>query len=249
MRLHRCLAEDELLGELGVGETASEQTEDLPLALRQRRDGCTGLVRLLGVGETLQQSRCNGRAEQRIAVRDQPDRVDEIGGTHVFEQEAARARTDGGIDVFVEVERGQDEDPRRAAGRDDLSRGLDPVETGHADVHQDHVRLELPCEAHGVFPVLGLAHDLEVGTRLDDQREAAAHERLIVDDQHPDAHDASPSGICARTTYPPSAAEPIRTEPPSRATRSRIPIRPLPPESPLLDPPPSSRISRLSSLP
>jgi hypothetical protein len=40
--------------------------------------------------------------------------------------------------------------------------GLEPVELGHADVHQDDVRDQLARERKGLAAVFGFAHDLDV---------------------------------------------------------------------------------------
>ena len=88
---------------------------------------------------------------------------------------------------------------RPAAGGDDPPGRLDPVQLRHPDVHQDHVGLELGGQTHRLGAVLGLADDLEVRSRLDDQPEAAADERLVVGDQDPDAHRSFSIGIRAET--------------------------------------------------
>ena len=88
----------------------------------------------------------------------------------------------------------------RAARRDDPPRRLDPVDARHPDVHQDHVGLELGREAHRLRAVLGLADDLEVVARLEDQAEAAAHERLVVGDQDADRHRSPRAGAARDTT-------------------------------------------------
>src|SRR6185312_16625130 len=81
----------------------------------------------------------------------------------------------------------------------------------------------------------GLAHHLHVRRRPHHDREAAADQRLVVGDYHPD-HVPSPNsallsssrGRLARTRKPP-AYGPASSLPPNRAARSRIPIRPWPP--------------------
>ena len=74
----------------------------------------------------------------------------------------------------------------RARGRQPPRR-LDAVDVRHPDVHQDHVRIQPAREVDGLAPVLGLADHLEVLARLEDQPEAAADERLVVDEQDADA--------------------------------------------------------------
>ena len=66
------------------------------------------------------------------------------------------------------------------------ARGLESVELRHADVHEDHVGSELAGACEGLESVGRLADDLDVLLRFEDQPEAAAHERLVVGDEHPD---------------------------------------------------------------
>jgi hypothetical protein len=101
-----------------------------------------------------------------------------------------------------------------------VARGLEAVELGHPDVHQHQVRRELARALQRRAPVGGFADHLEVGLRVEDHPQAAAHERLIVGDQDPDglghactcAASLSPAGargINADTANPdPPAAGP-----------------------------------------
>ena len=92
------------------------------------------------------------RREQRVALRDHADAVHELLRRHVLQQEAARARAQGVVDVLVEVEGGEHEHARPlalAATASDQTRGLDPVHLRHSDVHEDDVGLEAPHAAHG----------------------------------------------------------------------------------------------------
>src|SRR6266540_4043783 len=117
VRLDRRLAQVELLRELGVREAAGEQTQDLALAAGQ-------LVELVArrhgrAREALDEASRGGRPEERVAGGDDPDRVDELGGLDVLEQEAAGAGLHGGVDVFVEVEGGEHEDAGAGAALDE----------------------------------------------------------------------------------------------------------------------------------
>ena len=128
----------------------------------------------------------------------------------VLQQEARGARLDRRIDVLVEVERRQDHDPWRLAGLlwiDQASRRPEPVKPGHADVHQDHVRAAEAGEVDRAFAVSRLGDDLDVGLRVEDHPEAAAHERLVVGDRDAD-HDAGSRSAAscsdAATSQPPT---------------------------------------------
>ena len=75
---------------------------------------------------------------------------------------------------------------------------LDPVDLGHADVHQHDIRRDAARLLDRLSPVGRLADDLEVGLRLEDHPEAGAHECLVVDDQHAHRPAARPPGARGR---------------------------------------------------
>ena len=123
---------------------------------------------------------------------------------------------------------------RRRVG-DDRARGLDAVHHRHADVHEHDVGRQFARERDRLGAVGGLAHDLEVGRRVDEHAEAAAHERLVVGDEHADrrvAHVMTRSSrrvaAARRRGSRRPAAAPASNVPPSAATRSRMPARPWP---------------------
>ena len=148
-------------------------------------------------GELLDQAARDRGREQRLAVGDDPDAGDQLLGGRVLEQEAAGAGAQGLVDVLVEVEGRQDQHPdlARALGHH-LARGLEPVEVGHADVHEHDVGPQRARRAHRLGAVLGLAHHLDVLLGVEDHAEAGAHEGLVVGEQ--DAHGAH-SGSLACT--------------------------------------------------
>src|SRR3712207_9058467 len=55
-------------------------------------------------------------------------------------------------------------------------RGLDPVELGHADVHEHDVGAQAARRVDGLQPVRRLADDLEVLLRVEDHPEARSEE-------------------------------------------------------------------------
>ncbi len=63
---------------------------------------------------------------------------------------------------------------------------LDPVEAGHAYVHQDDVGTLLGGEADRLLAVLGLADHVDPRRRTEQGSKAGAGQRLIVDDEHGD---------------------------------------------------------------
>ena len=90
---------------------------------------------------------------------------------------------------------------RGAPGRggEDPPRRLQPVEPGHADVHQHDVGLQLLGEPDRAMAVLRLGGDLDVVLGLEDHAQAAADQALVVGDQHPDHDGVRSSGRRARS--------------------------------------------------
>ena len=109
VRLHGRPADEQLGGDLVVGQPAGHQPEDLELP------GGQALVRSVvpggrgTAGEFLDHPPGDGRREQCLSAGDEPDAPHELLRRGVLEQEAARAGPQRAEDVVVEVERGQHE--------------------------------------------------------------------------------------------------------------------------------------------
>ena len=125
--------------------------------------------------------------EQRIAGCDCADRGDQLLGRVVLEHEAACSGFHRLVDVLVEVEGGEDQDPGAAIGREDPPSRLEPVELGHANVHQDDRRVEASRLLDRLQPVRRLGHDLDVLLAGEQHPKAGADHRLVVGHEHPDA--------------------------------------------------------------
>jgi hypothetical protein len=111
--------------------------------------------------------------------------------------------------VFVGVEGGEHDDPRRVALLGQASGRGEPVHPRHADVHQHHVGTCPGDHLKPLGPVASLADDLQVQRTAQHQAEAGPHEWVVVDEHDPDrpaAHRShgnqawrrkSPSGVTA----------------------------------------------------
>src|SRR5947209_2843366 len=120
VRLGRCLADDEALADLVIRQTAGEEVEYLSLARCQLTETGRRCGRRHGrlAGELLDHSARYRRGEERLAARDDPDGGRDLPGRRVLQHEAARAGAEGVVDVSVEPERRQDQDPRAELGAD-----------------------------------------------------------------------------------------------------------------------------------
>jgi hypothetical protein len=72
---------------------------------------------------------------------------------------------------------------------DQLASGGDAVESRHANVHQHEVWMVAPDGDLSLLAISGLADNLDVSLSVEDQAEAGADHRLVVD--HEDADHAA----------------------------------------------------------
>ena len=128
----------------------------------------------------------------------------------------------------------------RLVGRQDHDadaglRGEDPrgrlvaVDAGHAQVHQHEVGRELAASATASSPSAASPTTSMSPADCEQRDDAAAHDRVVVGDQHADHADA-PRGAGSRSSEVVAAgrARRRRASPPTRASRSRMPLRPKP---------------------
>ena len=100
-------------------------------------------------------------------------------------------------------------------GGEDVARRLDAVELGHADVHQHDGRVEARGLLDRLDAVARLGDDVDVGLAREQQAEAGADHRLVVGDEHADAHAPYPlSGRLVVSRKPPPCAAPPLISPP-----------------------------------
>ncbi len=166
-------------------------------------------------GELLDHASRDRRREERVSVGNRADRGDQLFGRVVLEDEAAGARPQRLVDVFVEVERREDQNPRAVVVRENAPGRLKAVELGHADVHQDDARMETRGLVDGFEPVARLGHDFDVLLAGEQHAKAGADHRLVVGDEHTDRHRSSwASGRRVLRTKPPSVAVPAVISPP-----------------------------------
>ena len=146
----------------------------------------------------------------------------------VLEQEAARARAEGVVDVLVEVEGRQHE--HRAAltpTADEPPRRLDAVDARHAHVHQDDVGRVRRASATASRAVGRLGDDARCRPRRRGSSGSRADERLVVGDQDADHAGGRVGDAGAHREAAPVARARLHLAPES-PTRSRMPSSPWP---------------------
>ena len=129
------------------------------------------------------------RGETTASPRaDRADGLRQLVGRHVFQQEPTCSGPQCTEGVFIQVEGGQDEHMAQGARSGDDAGGLDPIERGHADIHQYDIGLvELDQPQRGA-PVRGLADDGYVVLGFEDHAEALTEERLVISQHDADRH-------------------------------------------------------------
>jgi uncharacterized membrane protein YbhN (UPF0104 family) len=231
VRLRGRGAEVQPLGDLPVGPAPGHQREHLSLtAGKDVEAGRRRPVAVRAAHEFTDELAGDARCEQRVAGGHDPDPGQQVGGRRVFEQEAAGASPQRGVDVLVEIEGGKDEhlDVPGLPGPADQPGSFQPVQVRHPDVHEDDIGLCLPRQRDRLGAVAGLTDDLEVRRGVNEHAETAAYEGLVVGHDNADHPATLATGKQARTRKPPSGPGPAANSPPNTATRSRIPMIPCP---------------------
>src|SRR5690606_3558630 len=120
---------------------------------------------------------------------------------------------------------------RWPALRSDAAGGLDPVEVGHADVHEDDIGL---ADGHGLdrlVPGPGLGDHTHVGLVVDDHPQTGTDHGLVVGEDDAECHGTATfwlTGSHADTLRPPPVPRDRLRVPPQAAARSSMPRMPLP---------------------
>ena len=234
-------------GDLVVGQALGDQRQHLALPFGQPGQHPVAGRRPFGAGGQVgDEPPGHARRQQRVAPGHHPDRLEQVGGLGVLDQEAAGPGADRLVDVLVGLEGGQDDhlDPGQVVVGGDAPGGFQAVHPGHPDVHQHHVGALAAGQVDRLRAVGGLAHHLEVVGRVDQHVEPGADQRLVVGEQDPDHGACLPPGRGRRLWSaaglvgegqpggdPEAAAGPgpASTAPPTAAARSRIPASPCPP--------------------
>jgi hypothetical protein len=115
-----------------------------------------------------------------------PDRVGHLIQRDVLQQVAAGARPDRLEQVLFLVADRQHHDLR--ARRDLLGRParLDAAALRHPDVHEHDIGQRFAGHGHRLGPVARLSDHVNVVLLGEDHLQAAAEQRMIIRDQHPD---------------------------------------------------------------
>src|SRR4051794_37292768 len=181
--LHRLVGDEQLLGDVAVRAPTGEQVEDLALAPRERAEPLLARV-VVGARRTAQHvehgRRDRGR-EHHLAARDGDDALLELLGLEAaVHQVAGRAVADRAGDEVLLVAVGEHQHLGLLAQR--AGRG-DAVHDRHPHVQADHVGPQLGRARDRLPAVRRLADDLDLRALGQQARDAAAHDRVVVDEK------------------------------------------------------------------
>ena len=170
--------------------------------------------------------------------------VDELGVGGLLEDVAGRAGREGLPDVAGVVLHREHEHLRVGRLLEDVRGRLDPALVGQDDVHQDDVRLVLSHLEDRIAGVPGLGDGLEAVLGVEQHPQPGADDRVVVHDDDADAHQIGNLDDDRR----PGRRRLDVERPPTRATRSRMPMSPRPSalSSPVENPRPSSSITAVT---
>src|SRR5690606_17660218 len=130
--------------------------------------------------------------EAHLAARRRPHGLEELVGAGLLEHVAGRARLDDVHHEAVLQHGGEGHHLDVGEAAPYLARGLHAVHHGHEQVHDDDVGHELLDELHGLAPVAGLAHHLQVGLEAEGEPQPPPHHRVVVYEQDADLVHRSP---------------------------------------------------------
>src|SRR5262245_5114730 len=146
----------------------------------------------------------------------------QVTGCVAFQDTAVGTRRENGLDVASIAVAGKRDHPRAGIVSANLSRGLDPVQIAHRDVHDDDVGLQGPGQLYG-FPPASRFSDHRVSlVLLEQSSQSFPNHLVIVDQEYADTHDvvSGRTGTRSVISVPCPSADSTRTRPPSDSMRT-----------------------------
>ena len=155
-------------------------------------------------GELVDQPARDRGRKQRLAGRDDAYGLEEVLGGDVLEQEAAGARAERVVDVFVEVEVVSIRTRVRASPSLVIFRVASmPSRPGMRTSISTTSGRSRPADADRLLPSAARMRRPSCRAAWRGARRTLAHDLLVVGDDDADAHAGSPVGSSARTAKPP----------------------------------------------
>src|SRR5213082_3580676 len=248
-------ADMQRLGDVTHGFFRQQHAQDFEFPRAQRIDGRRFAGELVD-GEFV----VDVGTKRKAPSHDFADRTQQRVWRAAFCDKAARARLDRLNRIGGALMHGEYQDARGVVPLPDAPDRLDPANARHRYVHDDEIGPGLLVDTIGVGPVGRLGDDAKAVLLLQQRAIALAHDGMVVR-QHHAREAAGPGraqgsipvlGMVATSLAPPAARRSNRTVPPSEATRSCMPSRPMPAFAAGLPPvvsPSSSTLNTMSACP
>ena len=207
MRLGGFNADVERRRDFLIGLPLGQQLNDFPFARGKGQAG--SILRLLDPRSTtplVQDHIGNLRSEVRLVAPQGIHRGDQVAAGVRFQHIPSGSRVqDLSSQLFGFMHR-ENQDFHRREFLQDLAGGLEAVQVGHGDIHDDQIRLVAPRPFHRLPSGERLAHNFPIGLSVEDRPQPLPHDFVIVGDQNAIGHLLQGStGNTARTVVPGSA--------------------------------------------
>ena len=168
-------------GDLLAGFALSDKAKNLKLAGGEDVEGGRkGLRFEVAALDSLEQTIGDLRAEIRAAFGNSAEGIDEVAVGGFFEDEGARAGADSADDRVLVVVHGKNDDLDGGVMAQDLGSGLDAIEAGEADIHENDIGAPGLADLNGIGARFGLRHDLKLFAVSQDGLDAIAHNFVVV---------------------------------------------------------------------
>src|SRR5712691_102845 len=224
------LADLQVESDLFVRLAPCHELQDLDLASGQP---VIELLRRARAGEHVQHPIGDRAGHHSLSRQHGHDARRDRGRLRILEDVSACTRLQRLQDIGVRLEGAEDQDLHFGVVANDLLGRLSTIEARHPEIHQYDIGLEGRCFLDCVKSICRLADQRDPRILVQEARQPAPKQRLIVCDQ--DAgntcfgdHRSAPLGILTVTVVPAAGRVRMVTNPPDNAARSRIPTSPMP---------------------
>ena len=197
------------------------------------------------VAEVVEDAAGGARPEDGLTTGDAAQDRGDLVFIGVLEQVAACAGTHRGQQQLVVLEHREHDDADRRVGGGDAAGRLDPVELGHAQVHDDEIGGELIGELDDFVSVGGDGDDVDAVELADQMGEAVAEDGMVVGDDDTEVAGTHAGNLTA-IVVPMPVVLVIETSPPAALARLAIERRPIPAAVVGSKPQPLSRMAMFS---
>ena len=167
-------------------DSRGEQAQDVLFARRELRQLHARAGRLARL-ELAEEARCEARREDVLALRDPPQRRDELRRRRVLEEIARGAGAHRVEEQLGVGEGGQHDDAQLRQRRAEGARGVDAAPDRQLDVHQDEVGPESRERVRVDVAGVPVARHPEVRLRVQTLDQPVTEDRMVLHDDDPGA--------------------------------------------------------------